>query len=77
MCQRDAIESEFTKANGELTKNREKMKACDNQISALIKEQAARKQELTDCLLSQKRLDNEVCNKILLLLFTLLCSYDR
>lgn len=59
--QRDAVEAEYTKANDELNKNREKLKACDEQISALIKEQAVRKQELTDCLLNQKRLDNEVC----------------
>lgn len=60
VLQRDAVESEYTKANDELNKNREKLKACDEQISALIKEQAVRKQELTDCLLNQKRLDNEV-----------------
>jgi len=59
--QRDAVESEYTKANDELNKNREKLKACDEQISALIREQAVRKQELTDCLVNQKRLDNEVC----------------
>ncbi|KAG0590588.1 hypothetical protein KC19_1G112200 [Ceratodon purpureus] len=59
-AKRDIIESEYTKANDELSKNREKLKACDEQISALVKEQAVRKQELTDCLLNQKRLDNEV-----------------
>ena len=61
VIQRDAVESEYTKANDELNKNREKLKACDEQISALIKEQALRKQELTDCLLNQKRIDDEVC----------------
>lgn len=61
MPQRDAVEFEYRKADDELNKNREKLKACDEQISALVKELAARKQELTDCLLNQKRLDNEVC----------------
>ncbi|KAG0629403.1 hypothetical protein M758_1G101200 [Ceratodon purpureus] len=59
-AKRDTVESQYTKANDELSKNREKLKACDEQISALVKEQAVRKQELTDCLLNQKRLDNEV-----------------
>lgn len=58
--QRDDIETQYTKANEELNKNREKMKACDEQISALIKEQAAKKQELADGIIQQKRLDNEV-----------------
>lgn len=58
--QRDEIEAQYTKANEELNKNREKMKACDEQISALIKEQAAKKQELADGIIQQKRLDNEV-----------------
>lgn len=72
--QRNAVESEYRKANDELIKNREKLKACDEQISALFKEQAVRKQELTDCLLNQKRLDNEVCLPICPLLFLLRSS---
>lgn len=52
---------EYMKANEELNQNREKLKACDEQISALVREQATLKQELADCIVKIKRLDNEVC----------------
>lgn len=77
VTQRDAVESQYTKANDELTKNREKLKSCDEQISALVKEQAVRKQELADCLLNQKRLDNEVFGRLALFSMSISTLLDR
>lgn len=64
VLQKDALVNEYMQANEELNQIREKMKACAEQISALDRARAALQQDLADCIVKIKRLDNEVCFSI-------------
>ncbi|KAJ7300253.1 hypothetical protein O6H91_Y027600 [Diphasiastrum complanatum] len=56
----EAIKEEHSKAQDELRKSRARLKECDGQINALMKNQNNLQHKLTDCNVDAKKLSNEI-----------------